>query len=69
MAEPETGLVGGSFAGTGAARVGWFGTAGNPEDSLPKGFSRSSFELTQIVPLVALIGISALLYRIGRRRT
>lgn len=27
MAEPETGLVGGSFAGTGAARVGWFGAA------------------------------------------
>src|ERR1051325_2235561 len=27
MAEPETGLVGGSFAGTGAARGGWFGAA------------------------------------------
>jgi len=27
MAEPETGLVGGSFAGTGATRVGWFGAA------------------------------------------
>src|SRR3954463_5446900 len=27
MAEPETGLVGGSFAGTGATRVGWFGVA------------------------------------------
>jgi branched-chain amino acid transport system permease protein len=27
MAEPQRGLVGGSFAGTGAARVGWFGAA------------------------------------------
>jgi branched-chain amino acid transport system permease protein len=27
MAEPETGLVGGSFAGAQAARVGWFGAA------------------------------------------
>src|SRR5436305_2909137 len=27
MAEPDTGLVGGSFAGTGAGRVGWFGAA------------------------------------------
>src|SRR5438876_4679287 len=27
MAEPETGLVGGSFAGQQAARVGWFGAA------------------------------------------
>jgi branched-chain amino acid transport system permease protein len=27
MAEPETGLVGGSFAGTQAGRVGWFGAA------------------------------------------
>ena len=27
MAEPETGLVGGSFASTGTTRVGWFGAA------------------------------------------
>src|SRR5206468_4026396 len=31
--------------------VGWFGTSGSPDDALPKGISRGSFELTQILPL------------------
>jgi len=34
--------------------VGWFGTAGRPDDSLPAGFTRSQFEVSQVGPLVAL---------------
>jgi amino acid transporter len=48
--------------------VGWFGTAGNPDDSLPKDFTRKVYELTQIIPLLALAGVAAVLYALGRRR-
>ncbi|MCA1595612.1 MAG: APC family permease, partial [Chloroflexi bacterium] len=49
--------------------VGWFGTKGNPDDSLPTGFShlRAQYELTQVVPLVLLLGVGLLFYRIGRK--
>ncbi len=30
----------------------WFGQHGNPDDSLPSGFTRGQFELSQVLPLV-----------------
>lgn len=49
--------------------VGWFGTAGKPDDSLPTGFThlRLEYELTQIVPLVVLLAVGLLFYRLGRQ--
>jgi amino acid transporter len=45
--------------------VGWFGTSGDPGKSLPAGVGRAEFELTQIVPLIALIAIGVLFYLLG----
>src|SRR5262245_17612650 len=45
--------------------VGWFGTAGNPNDSLPAGFTRSQFEVSQVGPLVVLMVVGVLFYMAG----
>ncbi len=41
-----------------------FGTA-NPDSSLPTGFGRSEYELTQILPLLVLLGVGILFYIAG----
>src|SRR5262249_33808748 len=47
--------------------VGWFGTGGNPESSLPEGFAgqRLAYELTQIVPLLLFLAAGLLFYALG----
>jgi glutamate:GABA antiporter len=50
----------------------WFGQHGNPDASLPSGFTRGQFELSQAVPLVILLAIGILFYIAGaptRRRS
>ena len=50
--------------------VGWFGTKGDPEEPIAKlgfGGARMLFEVTQIVPLVILIGIGVVFWLLGRR--
>ena len=49
--------------------VGWFGSAGKPDDSLPSGFAghRSQYELTQLVPLLFLLLASGLFYAGGAK--
>jgi amino acid transporter len=49
----------------------WFGQHGNPDNSLPSGFTRGQFELSQIVPLAILLVIGIAFYLAGaptRRR-
>jgi amino acid transporter len=49
----------------------WFGQHGNPDSSLPAGFTRGQFELSQIIPLALLLVIGILFYVTGaptRRR-
>jgi glutamate:GABA antiporter len=43
----------------------WFGQHGNPDSSLPVGFTRGQFEMSQIIPLVVLLGIGILFYVAG----
>jgi amino acid transporter len=47
--------------------VGWFGTSGNPADSLPEGFAhdRLGYMLSQLVPLALCIGLGVLFYVLG----
>jgi len=49
--------------------VGWFHTGGDPDSSLPAGFTheRWQYELTQIVPLALIILTGILFYFLGRR--
>jgi amino acid transporter len=47
--------------------VGWFGTAGNPDASLPTGLTRGQFELTQVIPLAFLVAVGVLFYVLGRQ--
>jgi glutamate:GABA antiporter len=49
--------------------VGWFGTSGNPADSLPEGFAhdRLGYALSQIVPLALIVGLGVLFYALGTR--
>lgn len=48
--------------------VGWFGTDGTPDDSLPASFAgqREAYTLSQVVPLLLVIGIGVLFYALGR---
>ena len=51
--------------------VNWFGQHGNPDDSLPAGFTRMQFELSQIIPLAVFAIVGILFYLAGaptRRR-
>ena len=43
----------------------WFGQHGNPDSSLPAGFTRGQFELSQIIPLAILLVIGILFYVAG----
>jgi hypothetical protein len=48
--------------------VGWFGTGGNPNDDLTAlSFShqRTAYELSQIVPLAAIIVVGVIFYALG----
>jgi amino acid transporter len=47
--------------------VNWFGQHGNPDDSLPSGFTRMQFELSQIIPLAIFIVAGILFYVAGSR--
>ncbi|MFD0331016.1 hypothetical protein ACFQZC_29670 [Streptacidiphilus monticola] len=49
--------------------VGWFGTAGNPADSLPTSFAgeRLQYTLSQVVPLLAFLLVGCAFYASGRR--
>jgi len=43
----------------------WFGQHGNPDNSLPAGFTRSQFEISQAIPLAILLVIGILFYLAG----
>jgi glutamate:GABA antiporter len=47
--------------------VGWFGTGGDPADSLPKSFSgqRGAYTLSQLVPLAVILAIGFAAYAMG----
>lgn len=47
--------------------VGWFGTSGDPADSLPEGFAhdRLGYALSQLVPLALCVGLGVLFYVLG----
>lgn len=47
--------------------IGWFGTSGKPDDSLPTGFGgqRMSYEKTQILPLIIFLVIGLVFYAMG----
>ena len=47
--------------------VNWFGQHGNPDDSLPAGFTRWQFEMSQIIPLAVLLVTGILFYAAGAR--
>jgi amino acid transporter len=47
--------------------VNWFGQHGSPDSSLPAGFTRGQFELSQIVPLAILLVIGIVFYAAGAR--
>ena len=50
----------------------WFGQHGNPDSSLPAGFTRMQFEWSQIIPLGILLLIGIVFYVAGaptRRRS
>lgn len=44
---------------------GLFGTAGRPDDSLPDGFTRGQFEISQILPLLVFFAAGLLFYVAG----
>jgi amino acid transporter len=45
----------------------WFGQHGNPDSSLPSGFTRSQFEISQVIPLAILLLIGVGFYLAGAR--
>jgi amino acid transporter len=50
--------------------VGWFGTAGNPNDALDGlgfGGQRLQFELSQFIPLVFFLGMGVVFYFMGKQ--
>jgi amino acid transporter len=49
--------------------VGWFGSSGKPDDSLPSGFAgqRLTYEITQFLPLIVLLLCGGLFYAAGAR--
>jgi glutamate:GABA antiporter len=48
--------------------VGWFGTSGNPGDSLPTSFAgqRTAYTLTQVIPLAFFVLVGLAFYAAGR---
>jgi amino acid transporter len=49
--------------------VGWFGTPGKPDDSLPGGFAgqRLPYELTQVIPLLIFLALGLIFYALGAK--
>jgi amino acid transporter len=47
--------------------VNWFGQNGNPDNSLPSGFTRMQFELSQFIPLGVILLIGVAFYLLGRK--
>ena len=47
--------------------VNWLGQHGNPDASLPAGFTRLRFELTQFIPLAAIFLLGVAFYLLGRK--
>jgi amino acid transporter len=45
--------------------VNWFGQNGSPDASLPAGFSRLQFELSQFIPLGAILLLGVIFYLLG----
>jgi hypothetical protein len=52
------------WPGTG---VNWFGQHGSPDASLPAGFTRLQFELSQLIPLGVILVIGGIFYALGRK--
>ncbi len=48
--------------------VGWFGSSGKPDDSLPSGFAghRIPYEMTQVVPLIIFLALGFVFYAFGK---
>jgi hypothetical protein len=46
--------------------VDWFGQTGSPDATLPAGFTRWQFELTELVPTALLVGLGLVFYALGR---
>jgi amino acid transporter len=47
--------------------VNWFGQKGSPDASLPAGFTRLQFELTQFIPLALILLLGVSFYLLGRK--
>ena len=47
--------------------VGWFGTSGTPNGSLPTGFTRMQYEQSQFIPLIVIFAIGLLFYAAGTK--
>lgn len=47
--------------------VGWFGTSGSADASLPAGLTHGQFELTQFIPLIVLVVVGVIFYILGRQ--
>jgi amino acid transporter len=47
--------------------VNWFGQNGSPDASLPAGFTRLQFELSQFIPLAVILLIGVAFYILGRK--
>ncbi len=47
--------------------VNWFGQHGNPDASLPGGFTRLQFELSQFIPLGVIIVVGVIFYLLGAK--
>jgi len=45
----------------------WFGQKGNPDSSLPSGFTRMQFELSQFIPLGVIVLIGVIFYLLGAK--
>jgi len=45
----------------------WFGQHGNPDSSLPSGFTRMKFELSQFIPLGGIVLIGVIFYLLGAK--
>ena len=43
----------------------WFGQHGNPDNSLPAGFTCGQFEISQVIPLAILLVIGIVFYLAG----
>jgi hypothetical protein len=47
--------------------VNWFGQKGSPDASLPTGFTRMQFELSQFIPLGVILLVGVTFYLLGAK--